>query len=162
MTSSENSLPRPAEPWRSPFQFSLRTLLIGVTAVAILCSLLVASPPWVRALTTLFLAVAVPAALTTMVIHSRGYTRTFAIGALFPAIVPVYSFALLRGSTTERVFSDSPEAGIELAITIAVALVFIVAVGLVAMGVRWMCEEAERRRGTASDETAAHDPTLFR
>ena len=67
-----------------PFQFSLRTLIIVMTALAVVCSGLFAGPLWATVLTALLLTMLTPVAFTVAVIYGRGYLRTFSIGALFP------------------------------------------------------------------------------
>jgi len=153
MTSHDNSLPRPPGPRRGRFQFSLRTLFILTTAVAGACAMLFAAPPRVVAMTSAFLEVAFAAALTVAVVYGRGYARTFAIGGLFPASLQMLSgSAILSGASTyDWIFLKAvdPDEASRLAHSTAVAFGMIVAVGLTAMGVRWMCEARQRERQPA-------------
>ncbi len=68
-----------------PFQFTLRLAIWMMTLTAIYLSILVAGPNWLAGLAEILLSMAVPAVLTIVLIHEYGYTRTFCIGALFPA-----------------------------------------------------------------------------
>ena len=72
-------------PERRPFQFSLRTMFIVTTLVAVACSGLFAPVLPVVVATILGLIVLVSVALTVAVVHARGYLRTFCVGAIFPA-----------------------------------------------------------------------------
>ena len=78
---------KPAVPEAPPrfLQFSLGTMFVVTTAVAIVCSLLFSMPTVAGFPLLLVFSVALPAALTTVIIYGRGYQRTFCIGALFPA-----------------------------------------------------------------------------
>ena len=77
------------------FQFSVRAMFGLTTAVAIACAIFFALPAWVSGLTTFCVIISMPPVLTILVIYGRGNTRTFGIGALFPASVcffPVVSY----------------------------------------------------------------------
>ena len=75
----------PGAPAERPFQYSLRDMLIVTAVFATAFSLLIGSPGIVRFVTAACLTVLLPAMLTVALIYSRGYRRTFCIGALFPA-----------------------------------------------------------------------------
>ncbi len=67
------------------FQFSLKTLFLVTIGVAVGVSLLFAAPMIVNAIAAGCFLLLLPAVLTVVLICGRGYTRTFCIGALFPA-----------------------------------------------------------------------------
>jgi hypothetical protein len=71
-----------AESRARPFQFSLRTMFIVVTAVALWCSGLFAPYAGARFLTLGLWLFSVPLVLVVTVVYARGYKRTFAIGSL--------------------------------------------------------------------------------
>jgi hypothetical protein len=137
-----------------PFQFTLGSLLIVSTVFAVLCSLIFSGYAWVCLLTMTFLGVLAPMVLTVGLIYGRGKTRTFCIGALFPAGVVMcldvfYLFYLLLEPRSiwlmmeldERVARDTAPY---LFFTVMGALALIVAAGPVALGVRWMVESGRR------------------
>jgi hypothetical protein len=125
-----------------PFQYSLRSMLILTTGVAVALSLLVAGPVWLAMLSAAFLALAIPMALTIFLVYGRGALRTFSIGALFPAgvmlftFVPRFSYGLGLG-----VFSrgDAEERLAAIIFTIGGCLVS-TAFGLLAVGLRKIVE----------------------
>ncbi len=136
-----------------PFQYSLRSMFIVMTVLAVALSGIFAGPPWLSMLTALLLGLTTPVVLTTVLIYGRGYLRTFCIGALFPAGLILVSsgpglsypfFGMGR-------FGGSPgdEIGLYVGIFVLVASIVIVVLGLVAMGVRWMVEAPQRRRHEA-------------
>ena len=143
-----------SQPHASPFQFSLRTMFILTTVVAILCSGLFASPHWGRLLTLFCWLLASPAVLTAVVIYGRGYLRTFAIGGLFAAgPTAVYSLLLwyavgeaMIDNNWESVFQPNDSVYGE-GIFVAVQSTATILLGLLVMGVRWMVE-----RGQSSQE----------
>ena len=107
----------------------------------------------VQALTLLYLSVLVPAMLTVTLIYGRGYARTFAIGALFPAGVAFFS---AFGNSVDNLFNSNTflryeEPAPVMVLAVAIALVLTVLAGLIAMGMRWMVESA---RGTGPSEAA--------
>jgi hypothetical protein len=134
----------------TPFQYSLRTMFIMMTVLAIALSGLFAGPLWLTMLTGLFLAITAPMVLTILLVYGRGYARTFCIGALFPA--GVILFAVGPGLTYPffrmEGFGGPPksETGLVVGIFILGASVVIVVLGLVAVGVRWMIEAPRRRQ----------------
>ena len=143
-----------AEPRARPFQFSLRTMFIVTTIVAVLCSGLFSPWEWVRNLTLLYLFVTVPMVAVVGIIYSRGYARTFWIGAVFPAAV--FILCAVSDSDPSKMFkSIVPDFGdpndpdvtrFQLGLSILIALLVVVFHGLTAMGVRWMVESSTRTR----------------
>jgi hypothetical protein len=130
---------------RRPFQFTLRTMFIVTTAVAVTLSGLCTPIAGVQALTLLFLSVAVPMILVVALVYGRGYRRTFAIGGLFPAAPGLFwGFVhTLDDLEDGKFFAERQRAPIEILI-IAVALLLIILAGLMAVGVRRMIESSER------------------
>ena len=132
-----------------PFQFSLRSLFIVTTLVAVVCSGLFAGPVWMTVLTLIALAVLIPIAITVALVYGRGYLRTFFFGASFPwapllfwesyAMVGVFygGFALSDGGITR-------ETRIAVAIGVGAMALVTFLCGLFAMLVRWLVERQQR------------------
>ena len=137
-----------------PFQYSLRTMFIVMTVLAVALSGIFAGPEWLSMLTALFLALATPIVLTIALIYGGGYLRTFCIGALFPAGLILFSLGpgLSYPFFGMGRFGGSPggEVGLYVAIFVLVAGIVIVVLGLLAIGVRWMVEAPQRRRQEAA------------
>jgi hypothetical protein len=134
---------------RRRFQYSLRTLLLITTLVAIVCSLLIASPSWVRALSILCLIPTIPAVLTIVLVYGRGYMRTFCIGALFPSVWITISFGWIFFRFSMDVMSMDgntlSQLGEPLTATLVVSIALSLVVGLIAIGTRWWIELPQRR-----------------
>lgn len=70
---------------RRPFlQFGLGTLFWITTATAVVCAVVFRMPVEFAIPAIVFICVALPAVLTTVIIYGRSYQRTFCIGAMFP------------------------------------------------------------------------------
>ncbi len=140
-------------PRARPFQFSLRTMFIVTTVAAVALGGLCTPIAGVQAATLLYLSILVPAALTVTVIYGRGYVRTFAIGALFPAGL-AFLCALIYAIGDEVFDADkwvtSQEPSPAMVLTAAVVLVLVLLAGLVAVGIRRMVESAQRTPPPAS------------
>lgn len=141
---------KPSKVGRAPFQYSLRTMFIVMTVLAVALSGIFAGPPWLSMLTGLFLGVAAAMVLTIALIYGRGYVRTFSIGALFPAgltligLLPVLTQPLYYiWDSPDRPDRDAP---FYVGISVLLAGVMIVAMGLIAMGMRWMIEAPQRQQ----------------
>jgi hypothetical protein len=137
----------------APPQYSLRTMFIVVTAVAVVLSGVFSGPGWLSVVTGVVVAVLAPMVLTIAVIYGRGYLRTFCIGGLFPAGVVLLAARTLLFDLTytiagrpHPILGVSREAGWFVGACILFAGVAIVVSGLVAVGVRWMIEAAQRRQ----------------
>ena len=85
--------------WR---QFSLKSLMIAVTVICVLCAL-VAMPP-LLALVCGFLYVALSGAMAMTLFYGRGWIQAFCIGAVLPHVVG-YAFALESDGPLEVVAS---------------------------------------------------------
>ena len=165
MTTPEPDAQRDAPRLRR-LQYSLRTLFGLTTAVAIACAVFFALPAWVSVVVAECVIISVPAVLTVMLIYGRGYTRTFCIGALFPAgicLSPVassFGLQIALNSLTE-VF-DSLEPNIAVLVFLNVYFAVVLGNGLLAVGVRRSMESggpAGRRPSPADEasETAGTD-----
>ena len=121
------------------FQFGLATLFWIMTGTAIVCAVLFPMPLVVAIPLILFISVALPAVLTTVIIYGHSYQRTFCIGAMFPSgvfllMIPYGSMGLFR-------FGLNGEDDFWLRLVVFGFWVFCVVVGLVCMGVRRLVEK---------------------
>ena len=129
------------------FQYTLRTLFALTTAAAIACAVFFTLPPWVSVVAAVCVIISMPAVLTVMLIYGRGYTRTFCIGALFPAGVcfsPVassYGLQIAVNSLTE--LFDSLEPNIAVLVFLNVYFAVVLGNGLLAVGVRRLMEAGQ-------------------
>lgn len=147
MTTQQNNVDRgPAA--GGPFQFSLRAMFAVTSILAVAFSLLLAAPGLVRVIAAGCLIVALPVVLTVVLIHGRGYARTFSIGALFPATLaswcaagPSYSMLFLWEAAAGNI-----ELGFGPAIVTAGTFSLSIATGLLAVLVRWLLERHQRRQ----------------
>jgi hypothetical protein len=150
-------VPRPEIAPRRPFQFTLRTMFLVTTVVAVVLGGL--SVPeqweWVRVLTMFYVAVAVPIVAVTALVYGRGYVRTFALGALFPAaailgmmMVDLFAVAINTGggvtldmAVISLLPGDDPEQRrVTLMLGTGVATALILLGGLIAVVVRRMVQ----------------------
>jgi hypothetical protein len=153
------------EPRNRPFQFSLRTLFVVVTIVAVLCSGLLASPPWGRKLTLAFLALTSPVVFIALVIYGRGYLRAFAIGgviALAPLAVTIASYGLemfagmFTGDGMLDALSQDSGSGYWEATVVAAYTGITILFGLLVMSVRWMLQPPEQPHASRSPISPPH------
>jgi hypothetical protein len=89
----------PPEASRPFLQFGLGTVFWITTATAVVCTIVFRIPNEFADPLSLFISVALPAVLTTVIIYGRSYQRTFCIGAMFPAVFFLL-FALHGGMWT--------------------------------------------------------------
>ncbi|OHB69766.1 MAG: hypothetical protein A2V70_16845 [Planctomycetes bacterium RBG_13_63_9] len=151
---------------KTPFQYSLRSMFVLMTALAVGLSFLVAGPLWLSWLTVLLLLIAAPMVLTTVLIYGRGHIRTFCIGALFPAgvlLLPAGSIGILYipmmlSQVGDPFDGDNPETKLWIGLAVLVGLVVIVAFGLLALGIRWLVEAPQRRRPQHASSPAEMEP----
>ncbi len=133
------------------FQFSVRALLVATALLAVACSGISVAPGWGLLVILWLVTVGLPAALTTIVIYGRGYLRTFAIGAMFPAaIISVICIVSLWGTTYMMIrYHDSPRQPILLFVSLGVFFAFSIplnaGVGLLAVWIRRMVEPRRQR-----------------
>jgi len=95
--SDERQTPRPPGSSKPAVQFSLRTLLLLVTAVAVACAAVFQMPGVVAIPLLLFFTAALVPVLVTVIIYGSSYERTFAIGAIFPPALLLSGFTPLGG-----------------------------------------------------------------
>jgi hypothetical protein len=171
-----NGEPRATEPRGRPFQFSLRTMFIVTTVVAVLCSGLFAAPGWARILTLLCWASALPAVMAAITIYGRGYLRTFGIGGLFSTgpllflnlLVAYYIPATFISPSVWSSLTENDKTRYYAGIFVACYTAFSILLGLVVVGVRWMIESSQRPQPPqkscdpwqVSPDSAASDLTL--
>ena len=159
MTTPEPDDPRAGGLARR-LQYTSRTLLALTTAVAIACAVFFTLPPWVSVVAAVCVIISMPAVLTVMLIYGRGYTRTFCIGALFPAglcLSPVaasYGLQIAVNSLTE-VF-DSLEPNIAVLVFLNVYFAVVLGNGLLAVGIRRLMEAGQptAQRPPPTDEAS--------
>jgi hypothetical protein len=154
MADQDDAVPR-RQPEPRPFQFTLRTMFIITTAVAVACGGLSTPIAGVQAATLLYLALAAPMMLTIALIYGRGYTRTFAIGAMFPAALALlYAFGSLIDSIepSQQQFWKYQEPHREIVPIVGIVLAIIILTGLAAMGIRWMVESPEREQSRQDEK----------
>jgi hypothetical protein len=82
--------PRDTAQVSRPLQYSLSTLFVVMTVLAVVLSLLVTMPPLVRFIAAALFVLSLPMVLTVVLIYGRGLKRTFCIGALFPSGLAVW------------------------------------------------------------------------
>ncbi len=137
-------------------QFTLRGLLAMMTLAGVLCGLLIGAPLPIRLITATFLFVLAPMVLTVCVIYGRGYFRTFAIGALFPASLSIISAYVLVAYAAEFSANDeSTLAKLFVLISVAGAFLVFLAYGAIAMGVRWFVERLQPPAESESSDAQA-------
>ncbi|NQU25178.1 MAG: hypothetical protein HQ567_28150 [Candidatus Nealsonbacteria bacterium] len=133
-----------------PVQFSLQTLLLVTTGLAVCCSLLLVAPSPVRVVTAGCLLITLPALLTVVLIYRRTYARTFCIAALFPSgllfweIQTLVQLLYVYGGAFGQ--AGPMEAGYWPAMFVAVQYGLSLVIGLLAVFVRWKLENADRLR----------------
>ena len=134
-------------PDRTPFQFTLRTLMIIITVAAVIFSGLFAGPDWLSAITAALFVLAIPLVLTVVLVYGRGYGRTFCIGALFPTgvlfVIQGFSRSFFYGGGPFWGGMDGDRFGVIVFLTVYCILALMA--GLLAMGVRKMVEGAGRQ-----------------
>ena len=148
-----SSPPQGTSPFRPPFQYSLWSMFVLMTALAIGLGFLVAAPTWLMVLVLLLLSLALPMALTVAVVYGRGRVRTFSIGALFPAGVLIFSVVPMFRGPFYGMFDlggggDDLEARVVLGGVVAATGILIAAFGLLALWIRWLVERPQRQQPT--------------
>jgi hypothetical protein len=135
-------------PDRRPFQYSLRTLFIITTVLAILCAGLFAVPHWLRLVTAAICLFFIPLILVPCILYCRGYRRTFFIGALIVVgpLVLVEMF-LVYTSVFSLLFYDSdPGVSPYIPGIVFFGILFLSLIaGLTTLFVRWIIESAQRK-----------------
>jgi hypothetical protein len=137
----------------TPFQYSLRTMFILMTALAIVLSGIFAGPDWLSVMVGWLLGILAPMALTVGITYGRGYLRTFCIGGLFPAGVVFFGVALAVADVWYsnlpwmQYYSPPPgDSRWTVGLSVLTDGIVIIASGLVATLLRWMIEGPQRRQ----------------
>ena len=137
-----------ANPRRGCLQFSLRTALLVMMLAALTLGVLFAVPTDYMPAVLLLLHTPAAMIFAVLAIYSRGYWRTFAIGACFPAFfvfISPFLFQILYYDLDE--FSENSvvlQRLIALAFLVGAFLVFL-AHGALAVLVRWLVESQQGR-----------------
>ena len=137
---------------RRPLQFTLRSIFLLTTLVAVSSSACFAGPGWLKGLCLVFMLIALPVSLTVALIYGRGYLRTFCIGGLVTVSLTAFfgTYMFIMGVTSSF---DSDEATTYFLVAIVVFYGFTLAAGVLAMTVRWIVE-----RPQASAESSSSTP----
>jgi hypothetical protein len=150
-----------------PFQFSLRSIFIVTTLLAMVCSGLFAGPPEATVLTGVLLALLTPAGFAVTIVYGRGYLRTFSIGAMFPAAVQLFWPVAVTGvailnpydfrADIVGSFRRFPPLDLHayVACVVLAATTAILVCGLFAMLVRWLVERQPGAEEAAGERVAA-------
>jgi hypothetical protein len=129
-------------------QFRLRTLFIVTTAIALLAWIFFVPPGWVGVVVLYAIYILLPAVTVSGMIYHRGYRQAFFIG-MAPSVVFVAFLFFSRDpfpSFWPYSFSPSSFDGYLLyKLYLGLFLLFPVASGFVAMGMRWWALLAQRR-----------------
>jgi hypothetical protein len=137
-------------------QFSLRTLLIAMTGLAVFLSGLFAGPSWMSLITVGVVLMTVSICLTVGVGYGRGYVRTFCIGALFPSgsiltwtslfgfPISFYGLSVCEGAVIFAAPSDATLTKLIMAIAVLIGILVVIAFGFAACGLRWLIEHRTR------------------
>ena len=149
--SSEDPECDPCEPNRPRMQFSLRTMFVLTTCVAVACTLLFAVPDPVVVPLLLAVTIALPAVLTTFIVYGGSYLRTFCIGALFPAATALYASAwflgfFLMGSAEDLAVVESGTFERTYRWYAGTSWLLAIVVGLICVGACWLVAGKKRPR----------------
>jgi len=138
------------------FRFSLASMFIFTTALALALSGTHAGSDWTARLTAVLWMILAPMSLTVWLVYGRGYAKTFAMGGLFPAalfmflVLPELLYSVRSGFDAPDPYFDSfgrspePEdVAQKMMILLALNCFAIVVTGLLAMGVRYMVESRD-------------------
>ena len=143
------------------FQFGLRGLFVVTTVLAIFCGIVFRLPEQLAVAVSLCLLVSVPVVLTVVLIHGRGYARTFSLGAMFPAglmflslLLSEYGFDVLVWEAVDDYLSWHDHR-LLLCVFLGAYSVLVVGHGLLAVAVHWLLDrgQAGERREPRCEET---------
>ncbi len=142
---NELNTPLPPEAPHRSLQFSLSSMFLVTTAVAVVCSLTFSMPAVVALPLLVLSSVILAAVLITLIIYGRGYQRTFCIGAVVPFGVLLLTLAF----TGAIVFFDGPSSrGYRLSLVPRLVVVGFwmssILVGAICVGVRKLVEKPRR------------------
>ena len=132
------------------FQFSLFSMFVVTTGVAITCSLTFTMPAVAAIPLFALFSVILMAVLITVIVYGRGYQRTFCIGAVVPFGVLLVGFAF---AAVIVFVGDNPRGDDILSrLTVVGFWGSSILAGASSAGVRWLIE----RRRAASPPAAVH------
>jgi hypothetical protein len=165
--NADESIHADAAPAEPPLQFSLRSMFILTTVVAVFCSGLFACPGLVRFLTLLAWMIFLPTTMLAVAIYGRGYLRTFSIGG-FCAAAPLLfsaSFIVAVLATTNSTSIDVSEFDTDSEFwylpgsIVGGYTLLTLLMGLVVVGIRAMINLANRRQ-SADRAAVAKTPVV--
>jgi hypothetical protein len=136
-------------------------MFVVTTVLAVFCSAVYRLPERLALLASLCLLVSVPVVLTVVLIHGRGYARTFSVGAMFPAGLSFLSLLLAQYGFDAIVFDvineflDWNDYRLILSVFLGVYSLVVVGNGLLAVAVHWALDRGQEQdqRGPQSAET---------
>jgi hypothetical protein len=122
-------------PWRP--QYSLISLLIAMTVMAIGCWIFLTLSGWFSYIALLIITVALIPAVVSALVYGQGAIRAFALGCIPP--VTLIFFWLLFFERWWRMFRNPIGDFWEAKVMFAIALAAVVISGLISVLVRWVC-----------------------
>ena len=110
-----------------------------MTATAVVCAVLFPMPDVIAIPIILWITVALPAVLTTIIIYGGGYQRTFCVGTLFPSAI----ILLMMPFGGRGLFMFGLPGGEDFLFRLAVGIFWVssLLIGLVCVGVRRLVEK---------------------
>lgn len=145
-----------SNPNRGCVQFSLRTAFVMLTLLAVLLGAVFAIPVDEAAILFLAILFPVPMVFGVCAIYSRGYLRTVAIGACFPALIaflsPYFMQVLYFGFDEFDVTHSPTLMRLFLLAYLVIAILVFLAHGVLAVLVRWLVEERQAPGSEAEHE----------
>ena len=132
---AENRPPKFPRPF---LQFGLGTVFWITTATAVAFTIVFRIPTDFADPLILFVSVAMPAVLTTLIIYGRSYQRTFCIGAMFPAVV--FLLLIFSGEIHQLRWNLSRVVEFEFQVLVCSFWGSTVLIGAICVGVRKLAE----------------------
>ena len=118
-------------------QFSLKTMMIAMAIISVLCCIFFTLPEWVGGIFLLIVTLlAMPAALALLV-YGSGKARAFALGTMPPMAVIFSYFAGFGGRYNMPFFGSG--SSFEVKVFFAIVMFVVVASGFIGQAVRWWC-----------------------
>jgi hypothetical protein len=153
-------------------QFTIRTLLAVILAVAVLCCVFFTLPNWLSLIVLAVLSFAVfPAALVSGVIYGRAFGRAFSIGALTPLAcfaISMLGYATLGllsvvGDLVDNVGNvDNSELLVPIKISVGILWAAAATAGFASVAVRWLCLRSAIRDLNRPPSGMRVEPTIRR
>ena len=122
-------------------QFSLKTLMISVGIICVLCGIFFTAPEWVAGI---FLAIVMFLAMPiflALLVYGRDEARAFALGTMPPLAVLFTGFLQIGGRFDSLVQSGN-SLDDKIFFAVAVSVVFVS--GFIGQAVRWWCLEQKQ------------------